>query len=119
MLSFIIAFLASALSGMGVGGGSLYILSLTLTADMPQLQAQGLNLAFFIISAISALLIHLQNRKINIPLVLTVSAFGTFGSLLGTYLAHMVSTALLTKSFGAFLLFCGIRTLFSKKQATN
>ena len=119
MLSFLIAFLASALAGMGVGGGSLYILYLTLSANMPQLKAQGLNLAFFMISAVSALLIHLQKRKINLPLVLTVSVFGALGSLLGAYLAHAVSTFLLTKAFGAFLIVCGIRVLFSKKQAAN
>lgn len=100
---------------MGVGGGGLYIIYLTLIVKTPQLEAQGINLAFFIVSALSALLIHVRKRNIHVPLVLIVSIFGAAGSLLGAYLARLISASLLAKAFGGFLIFCGLRTFFSKK----
>ena len=45
------AFLLSALSGMGVGGGGLFVIYLAFATDMPQLSAQGANLLFFLCSA--------------------------------------------------------------------
>ena len=46
-------FAAGALGAMGLGGGSVLILYLTLCAGLPQLQAQGINLTFFLPCAAS------------------------------------------------------------------
>ena len=43
-----ITFLLAALSGMGVGGGGLFVIYLSLFTDTPQLVAQGMNLLFFL-----------------------------------------------------------------------
>lgn len=119
MLRFFIAFFISALAATGVGGGGLYILYLTLVCGLPQLQAQGINLAFFMISAVSSLLVHAKKRKISLPIVLTLGITGALGALLGARLASVLDTALLSKAFGAFLIFCGIQTLFSSKKKKN
>lgn len=116
MLAFILTFLIAALAGVGVGGGGLYILYLTAIEKLPQLQAQGLNLLFFITSAGTSLLFHFQKRKLNFPLILLISAVGIPGSLLGSFLASRMDTDLLSKAFGIFLLLCGTRTLFGKRQ---
>ncbi len=115
MLSFLIAFLAAALSGMGIGGGGIYILYLTLILNMQSAQARGINLAFFIVAALSSLAIHLKKRKICIPLVLITALGGITGALLGAHLSHIMNETLLQKAFGGFLVFCGLRSFFIKK----
>ncbi len=116
MFDFLVAFLAAALAGMGVGGGGLYIIYLTLIKNVPQLEAQGVNLAFFIVGALSAILLHLSKRNVRIPLVLLVGAFGAVGAFAGSHLAAHLPTEILSKCFGAFLTLCGFRSFFAKNQ---
>ena len=47
-MKYIIPFLISALMGMGVGGGGLFIIYFTLLLGTPQLTAQGTNLLLFV-----------------------------------------------------------------------
>ena len=49
--------LIAALMGMGVGGGGLLVLALVWLFDIPQRTAQGINLAAFVVSAASSMLI--------------------------------------------------------------
>ena len=48
ILFYISAFLTGILASMGLGGGMILILYMTLIAGMEQLTAQGVNLLFFI-----------------------------------------------------------------------
>ena len=65
----IIALLAGLLSGiigaMGLGGGAVLIIYLTLFAETKQLQAQGINLLFFIPIALVAVLIYSKKKQIK------------------------------------------------------
>lgn len=112
MLEFLIAFFASTLAGLGVGGGGLLVIYLTLAKHMEQLRAQGINLAFFLAGAVPALICHMTKRRINYPLVLTLGLLGTAGTLLGTTLAGMLGGDLLQKAFGGLLLLTGLKALF-------
>ncbi len=111
---FLIAWFTAALSGTGVGGGGLYVIYLTLVREVPQLTAQGINLAFFIAGALASMTIHLRKRKFLLPLVLLMGTLGAVGSLFGAFLAQMLDTALLSKIFGGMLCLCGIRAIFQK-----
>jgi uncharacterized membrane protein YfcA len=113
---FFVAVFTSALASTGVGGGGLYVIYLTLARGVPQITAQGINLAFFIASALSSMTLHLQKRKILFRLVLLTGTLGALGAFVGAFLAHRLDTALLSKIFGGMLIFCGIRTLFSKSE---
>ena len=115
MIEFLIAFLIASLMGLGVGGGGLYALYLTLWQKTPQLQAQGQNLAFFIVCATTSLLFHLRKRRLNFPLIALICAVGIPGALFGAFLASRSDGVLLSKIFGAFLAVCGVSALFSKK----
>ncbi|MBQ3489204.1 MAG: sulfite exporter TauE/SafE family protein [Clostridia bacterium] len=115
MSEFLIVFLIASLAGIGVGGGGFYTLYLTFFQNMPQLRAQGINLAFFIISACASLLLHIRKRNLNFPLIALVSAVGIPGALFGAFLAAKLDTDLLSKIFGAFLIFCGLVSLFAKQ----
>ncbi|MBQ9086762.1 MAG: sulfite exporter TauE/SafE family protein [Clostridia bacterium] len=114
-LSAAAALVISALSGMGVGGGGLFVIYLALATDTPQLAAQGMNLLFFLFSAGSALLVHLQKRKILWWAVGVMVAAAIPGALLGTFLASYVSQSLLRKIFGAMLVTGGILALQNRE----
>ena len=104
----IAAFLLAALSGMGVGGGGLFVVFLSLFSDLPQITIQGINLLFFIFSSGAAVLIHVSRRKIFGKAVLTMIVFGILGSLLGSALAGIAPAALLRRTFGIMLVATGI-----------
>lgn len=102
------AFLVSLLSGLGVGGGGLFIVYLALFTDTPQLAAQGLNLLFFLFSAGASLPIHLTKRKIFSGSVGIMVLAGIFGALVGSYLSAQIDESILRKIFGALLCISGI-----------
>ena len=107
IVDLIAAFLMGALSGMGIGGGGLLVIYLTLFRNTPQVSAQGINLYFFVFASIAALVIHCRKRRINYPLVLLLSAFGMPLSLLGGLLAARTDPELLRKLFGGMLIVAG------------
>ena len=120
-ISLIVSFLISILSGMGVGGGGLFVIYLALFTSTPQLEIQGINLAFFLLSASASLLIHLTKRKIFAGAVLIASVFGILGAILGSILSGKIDQSLLRKIFGAMLCLSGALSLIksfkkSKKQ---
>ena len=74
------ALLAGLLSGilgsMGLGGGGVLIIYLTLFTDTEQLTAQGINLLFFIPTAIIAVVIYSIRKEIKWKMSLTIALFG-------------------------------------------
>ncbi len=105
------AFMISILSGMGVGGGGLFVIYLSFMTDMPQLMAQGSNLLFFLFCAGAAILVHLQKRVILWKAVGILTLFGIVGVLLGTSLSAHMDESLLRKIFGILLVISGILSL--------
>ena len=99
------------LSGLGVGGGSLLLLWLSVVLDFPQEQARLMNLMFFIPCALSASLFHFRQGKLNLPMtVITVTA-GLAGALLGNLWRQNLDLEMLRKAFGVLFILCGIREL--------
>ena len=115
LFTVIASFIIAILSGMGVGGGGLFVVFLALFSNLPQLTIQGINLLFFLFSSGSAVLLHVRRRHIFGRAVLTMALSGAIGSLLGTALASVLSPALLRRIFGGLLVVAGILSL--KKQA--
>lgn len=68
MLNFLIAVLAGlvcgVLSGFGIGGGSLLMVWMTAVLAMEQKAAQGINLLYFLPTAVCALIFHAKHRQI-------------------------------------------------------
>lgn len=110
IVDMIAAFLAAALSGLGVGSGGLLVIYLTLVAGMEQRLAQGVNLLFFLFSGGAALAVHAAHRKLYPGVILLLTVFGIGGSFLGVALSHMLPPLLLRQLFGGMLVFSGILT---------
>lgn len=115
MKNFIIVFAIAALSGLGVGSGGLLVIYLTLVENVPQLNAQGINLIFFILASISSLIFSIPRRRIPYSAVILMSAIGICGSLIGTNLTTIISADVLRKIFGFMLVASGILALMKKK----
>ena len=102
------------LSGFGVGGGSLLLVWLTAFAGLPQDQAQGINLLYFLPAAGAALPAHIKNGYVDGGTVLPAVLAGLAGTALAAWIATGLEVELLRRCFGGFLLVIGLRELFAK-----
>lgn len=100
------------LSGLGIGGGSLLILWLTLVLGTAPAEARALNLLFFLPCAMIACLMRLRQKTLKIkPLIPAVLA-GCLSAVLFSRIGAAIDTEILKKIFGIILLATGIRELF-------
>ena len=80
MTAWAAAFLASLaagfLSAMGLGGGGVLVLYLTLVQGFDQTKAGGVNLLFFLPAAAVALCIHLRRGQVDWRMALRCLPFG-------------------------------------------
>lgn len=114
-MSVIVGFLTGILASMGLGGGFILVVWLTIFEDMPQRAAQGVNLLFFLPIAFISLIFHLKNHLVNKAMVKKTALGGLLGAVIGTYGAQLIDNGLLRKLFALFLLAFGLRELFAKK----
>lgn len=115
----VVAILAGIVSGMGIGGGTILIPALLFLQDMNQQQAQGINLIYFVPTAVIALITHIRNKKIEVKAVKSIVLTGLIGAAIGAFLAVKMDATLLRKFFGGFLLFMGLSEVFHKAKHKN
>jgi len=104
------------LSGLGVGGGSLLILWLTLVLDMELAAARQINLLFFLPSAFVSCLFRRKQGRLCLQRVLPAVIAGCACAILGNWLGSILNLAILRKGFGLLLLATGIRELCYKPK---
>lgn len=118
--TFPIAFLVSAvlgfLAGLGVGGGSLLVLWLTLVVGMEHPYARILNLLFFIPAAVISSLFRWKQGSLNYKKVFPAVVVGCLAAALFSWLSHYLELSFLKKLFGGLLLITGIREIFYKPK---
>lgn len=105
-------FVAGIISGMGMGGGVILILCLTLFLGIDQKIAQATNLIFFIPTCIAAIYTNLKNKKINFKIVKTVIITGVLGAIAGTLIAQKIEIKFLKKIFGIFLMIITVHEIY-------
>ena len=104
-----IGILLGFLSGLGVGGGSLLVLWLTVGLGMAPENARVINLLFFIPCALGALLCR-RTGKAPLGKILPAIAAGCVTAFLFSRLN--LDTTLLRKLFGGLLIVTGLREIF-------
>ena len=123
MIFIIISALACFLAGMGMGGGSLFIILGLLFLDIPQKTLQCLNLIMFIASGISATISNFKNKMIDKNLTKKILPCLAIGSIAGVYMASKVQEEKLRKYFLIFITIIGIYEIISSlidiKKAKN
>ena len=104
------------LSGVGVGGGSLLMLWLTLVLNMPHHIARSINLLFFIPSALIASLFRWRQGDLKPAKIVPAIIAGCIAAALFSLMSQVIDTSLLKKLFGILLLFAGLRELMYKPR---
>ena len=115
-LTLPVASMLGFLAGLGVGGGSLLMLWLTLVAGYDYTAARTVNLLFFLPSACIATLFHRKQGTVGIKKILPAIIAGCVAAAIFSYVGRQIDTALLKKIFGGLLLFTGVRELFYRPR---
>jgi len=119
VFDFIAGIAIALLAGLGVGGGGLLVIYLTMAKDISQIQAQGINLLFFVIAGASSLIIHIKKRKLEWKNIIVMIIFGSLGAVAGSLIASCTNAAIAKKIFGGFLFISGLIELFSKPEKSK
>ena len=107
------------IGGMGMGGGAVLIIYLTVFKHTDQLKAQGINLLFFIPIALLAVIIYAFKRQIKWRVTLPLAIGGLLGAVAGFFLTDFIGGNLTAKMFGGFLILLGIKELFAKTKNSS
>ena len=104
------------LAGIGVGGGSLLVLWLTLVLGMEHPQARLLNLLFFLPSALIASFFRWKQGKLPLGKVFPAIICGCIAAAVCSHISCRLDMALLRKLCGGLLLLTGLRELFYRPR---
>lgn len=118
--SFPIAIIAGItmgyLSGLGVGGGSLLILWLTLVLNIPQISARAINLLFFIAAAGAVSIFRWKKGDLHLGKILPAIIAGCVSAAVFAWLSNQIDVERLRKLFGILLIITGLRELFYRPK---
>lgn len=100
------------LAGLGVGGGSLLMLWLTLVLNVEHPVARSINLMFFLPTAIVSSIFRWRQGRLDIKKVLPAIITGCIAAACFALLSRRINVSVLKKLFGGLLLLTGLRELF-------
>lgn len=109
---FLVSFLTGILASMGLGGGMILILYLTFFASVSQIEAQGINLLFFLPIAALSLIFHTRAKLVMWREILPTIITGCVFSVGFSFVAVYMETTLLSKLFGGFVALMGLYMLW-------
>ncbi len=107
MTDFFIGCAVAVLSGMGVGGGGLLLIFLTLVRDYAITDARVTGLVFFLLSAGASLPYHRTRCAVPWRYVLCLTLCAVPGVVLGNALTQILSPDIIRAVFGWFLMLAG------------
>ena len=112
MTNILIGFASGIISGMGIGGGAILIPLVTIFEGVSQQIAQGINLTYFIPTAIIATFVHIKNKSIDLKTAAVLGISGLPGAIIGSFFATAIQGDTLRRMFGFFLLLVGIYEIY-------
>jgi uncharacterized membrane protein YfcA len=90
---------------------------LVLFTKTDQQAAQGINLLYFIPTAIAALFIHIKNKKIEFKHATKLILFSLPWAIISSIVAVNMKSEILQKMFAVMLLVTGLYQLFTKEES--
>lgn len=115
----LVGFCSGIISGMGIGGGTILIPALLFFTDITQQQAQGVNLIYFVPTAITALITHQKKGNLDWKTARPLALMGLAGAAAGAFLAVSLESEILRRIFGGFLFLMGLSEIFKKKKGDD
>lgn len=109
----LVSFATGVMASLGLGGGMVLIIYLTIFAGVPQIQAQGVNLVFFVPIALISIYFHNKHHLIEWKSIVPVLITGVVSVVAFSIIANNMDNTLLQKLFGGFVIIAGVRELFS------
>ena len=116
LLAFPVAVILGFLAGLGVGGGSLLMLWLTMVVQMDHATARTINLLFFLPSAAIATIFHRKQRSVDFKKILPAIICGCITAAFFTIVGAQFNTIVIQKLFGGLLVITGVRELFYRPR---
>lgn len=115
MKEIFIGMISGIVAALGMGGGTVLILSLGIFTNMEQHIIQGTNLIFFVPTSIVAICMNIKNKIIDYKKAMIIIFAGILGAVSGSKLSFVFESERQRKYFGIFLLiiaFFEVYTLF-------
>lgn len=112
MLEIIFGLIAGMVTGLGMGGGTILILLLSVFMGLEQHVAQATNLVFFIPTSLAAIFINLKQKNVDLKLVTVISFFGVIGAIIGAMISDKISSDSLRKYFAVFILIIAFHEIY-------
>lgn len=127
MKEVLIGIFAGSITSLGMGGGTILILLLNMFYNLDNHLIQGINLLFFIPTAIFACIFNNKNKLIDYKSSKIIIVSGIIGAVIGCVVTFNFNEKVLKKVFGIFILFIAIYEIYSlilqykkcKKNNTN
>lgn len=118
-MNFIIGLFTGIAASMGLGGGFILIIYLTVFMGVENLTARAANLVFFLPIALFSVILHSKNKLIEWKIILPLIISGVIGSALGTLFGLVINPRIIEIAFGGVLVFVGAGELFRKRTAQS
>jgi len=112
MLAIIFGLIAGIVTGLGMGGGTILILLLSVFMGLEQHIAQATNLVFFIPTSLAAIMINVKQKNINLKVAILISIFGVIGAIIGAIISEKVSSETLRKWFAIFVFIIALHEVY-------
>lgn len=103
MFEILIGIISGFVSGMGMGGGTILILCLSMFLGIEQHIAQATNLVFFIPTSIIAIIINIKQKYVDFKIAIPIAISGVVGAVIGAIYSSKTDVKMLKKYFGIFL----------------
>lgn len=115
-VSLLIGTVLGTLSSLGIGGGSLLILWLTLVLDWEPERAKEVNLLFFLPAALLSTWLRRKQGAVDLRALLPAIASGCLSAWGAALLSQRLPPNALRKPFGVLLLIVGIKELLYREK---
>ncbi len=108
MKELIFGVISGIIAALGMGGGTVLILLLSLFTGLQQHLIQGTNLLVFIPTSITAIYMNVKHKTIDYKLSIIFIISGIIGAIVGSLFSFKIESQVLKKYFGIFLIFIAI-----------
>ena len=116
IIAYPVAAVLGFLAGLGVGGGSILMVWLTMVMGMEYANARTINLLFFLPSAFISTMFRQKQKAVPFRKILPAIISGCVAAAVFSFIGNAVSTDLLKKCFGGLLLVTGVRELLYRPR---